>query len=491
MILAHESSRSPLPGRARRRRGISAGRPQRCFVSQPTLSAQIRKLEDDLGVALVERQPQQGRADARGRGVVERARRMLQEADAIVELARSARDPAGRPAARRPDPNASVPTCCRTSRRARARPAETQAAAVRVPDGPLLERLRAGELDVGVLALPVAPMDGCVDALAIRGAVPARRAGPHRLAGAQARRCRGPRGRDACCCSRTATACATRRSTSARAPARRAGLPRHQPGDAAADGRGRSRRDAAAGARDARPVRLRPRTRRAPVCAAVAEPRDRRGLAAIVVARQGDRRRLRPHRTRRLKTPRHRQAAGRAVLSCAAMRALAAALFALVTTAAHAADELPRLNILPGSLTVSGVSAGGYMATQYQVAYSKDVIGAGIIGAGPWLCAQGMITRAINDCTGGAPAGPDERPLDRDAARKRRGTHRGRSVLARAGSRLDIPRPARPQDRRRGLGFAAALLPCVRAARANPIRDRDSRRARLPDAYRGRRLRCG
>ena len=83
----------------------------------------------------------------------------------------------------------------------------------------------------------------------------------------------------------------------------------------------------------------------------------------------------------------------------------------LAATAAAGTEALPHLNILPGSLTVSGVSAGGYMATQYQVAYSKDVIGAGIVGAGPWLCAQAMITRAINDCTKGAPAGPDERPL--------------------------------------------------------------------------------
>jgi len=30
---------------------------ERCFVSQPTLSAQIRKLERHLGVSLVERQP--------------------------------------------------------------------------------------------------------------------------------------------------------------------------------------------------------------------------------------------------------------------------------------------------------------------------------------------------------------------------------------------------------------------------------------------------
>ncbi len=88
-----------------------------------------------------------------------------------------------------------------------------------------------------------------------------------------------------------------------------------------------------------------------------------------------------------------------------------AVLFAFAAAAAQAADELPRLNILPGSLTVSGVSAGGYMATQYQVAYAKDVIGAGIISAGPWLCAQGVFTRAFYDCTQGSAGGPDVRPL--------------------------------------------------------------------------------
>jgi hypothetical protein len=93
------------------------------------------------------------------------------------------------------------------------------------------------------------------------------------------------------------------------------------------------------------------------------------------------------------------------------MRAAAAALFALAAASAHGADALPRLNLLPGSLTVSGVSSGGYMATQYQVAYSRDVIGAGVIAAGPWLCAQGVLTRAINDCTESKPAGPDTRPL--------------------------------------------------------------------------------
>jgi poly(3-hydroxybutyrate) depolymerase len=87
------------------------------------------------------------------------------------------------------------------------------------------------------------------------------------------------------------------------------------------------------------------------------------------------------------------------------------AAFGAAFSAGLAAEPLPRLAIEPGSLTVSGVSAGGYMATQYQVAYSKDVDGAGIIGAGPWLCAEGIVTRALDDCTKGSAAGPETSPL--------------------------------------------------------------------------------
>ena len=101
------------------------------------------------------------------------------------------------------------------------------------------------------------------------------------------------------------------------------------------------------------------------------------------------------------------------VLSSVAMRALAVAILASLAACSPrpAGDALPRLDILPGSLTVSGVSAGGYMATQYQVAYSDDVAGAGIVAAGPWLCAQGIVTRALRDCLAGETGGPDVTPL--------------------------------------------------------------------------------
>jgi poly(3-hydroxybutyrate) depolymerase len=91
-------------------------------------------------------------------------------------------------------------------------------------------------------------------------------------------------------------------------------------------------------------------------------------------------------------------------------RILLAVLALAPAFAAQAAEPLPRLNIVPGSLTVSGFSSGGYMATQYQVAFARDVQGAGIVAAGPWFCAQGLLVRALDECTGGDAIGPEIGP---------------------------------------------------------------------------------
>ncbi len=52
------------------------------------------------------------------------------------------------------------------------------------------------------------------------------------------------------------------------------------------------------------------------------------------------------------------------------------------------ADGLPALKAEVSKTAVSGLSSGGYMAGQFQVAYSKTVIGAGIVAAGPFGCAK-------------------------------------------------------------------------------------------------------
>lgn len=65
----------------------------RCFVSQPTLSGQLKKLEGELGVALFERTNKSVAITPIGEQLLQHARASVAEADAMVELARSHRDP--------------------------------------------------------------------------------------------------------------------------------------------------------------------------------------------------------------------------------------------------------------------------------------------------------------------------------------------------------------------------------------------------------------
>ena len=59
-----------------------------CHISQPTLSTQLKKLEADLGVVLFERTNKTLNITPIGRKIVDQARRVLAEAEAIVELSR-------------------------------------------------------------------------------------------------------------------------------------------------------------------------------------------------------------------------------------------------------------------------------------------------------------------------------------------------------------------------------------------------------------------
>ena len=64
-----------------------------CFVSQPTLSVAIKKLEQELGVALFERCPGEVSVTPVGQRIVEQAQRVLEDASRIRDLAASGHDP--------------------------------------------------------------------------------------------------------------------------------------------------------------------------------------------------------------------------------------------------------------------------------------------------------------------------------------------------------------------------------------------------------------
>ena len=61
---------------------------QRCFVSQPTLSIAIKKLEEELGVALFDRSSNEIRPTDAGLRILDQAQRVLEEADMIKQLAK-------------------------------------------------------------------------------------------------------------------------------------------------------------------------------------------------------------------------------------------------------------------------------------------------------------------------------------------------------------------------------------------------------------------
>lgn len=52
-----------------------------------------------------------------------------------------------------------------------------------------------------------------------------------------------------------------------------------------------------------------------------------------------------------------------------------------------------------GQVSVSGLSSGAYMAVQFEVAFSRTVMGAGIIAGGPYYCSQGSVYTATTSCS--------------------------------------------------------------------------------------------
>lgn len=91
---------------------------------------------------------------------------------------------------------------------------------------------------------------------------------------------------------------------------------------------------------------------------------------------------------------------------------LAAATAVLGGCKSGPVDELPMLGADEKQTSVSGVSAGAYMAGQFQLAHSRHVIGAGIIAGGPYGCAESVfadqmpgpgtaflnLSKAVNGC---------------------------------------------------------------------------------------------
>lgn len=126
-----------------------------CFVSQPTLSVAIRKLEDELGVTLFERGGNEIGITPIGERIVTQAQKVLEESATLKEIARQGHDPLSGPL------RLGVIYTVGPYLLPRLMPLLIE----RTPQMPLLlqenfthrllELLRQGELDCAILALPL------------------------------------------------------------------------------------------------------------------------------------------------------------------------------------------------------------------------------------------------------------------------------------------------------------------------------------------------
>jgi LysR family hydrogen peroxide-inducible transcriptional activator len=126
-----------------------------CHVSQPTLSTQIKKLEDELGVALVERAPRHVMLTAAGRDIATRARRVLAEVDQMRETARRTSDPEAGSVRLGLFPTLGPYLLPHVVPRIRARFPRLELLLVEEKTEAVLHMLRDGKLDAAVLAMPL------------------------------------------------------------------------------------------------------------------------------------------------------------------------------------------------------------------------------------------------------------------------------------------------------------------------------------------------
>ncbi|MGR8932509.1 MAG: LysR substrate-binding domain-containing protein [Gammaproteobacteria bacterium] len=128
---------------------------EHCFISQPTLSTQIKKLEDELGIQLLERTNKKVLPTELGERVIASARRILKEVEIIKEFATTAQDPLAGNFRLGAFPTLAtylfpqlVPHIKQTLPRIRLILIEEKTEQ-------LLQQLRSGQIDAALLALPV------------------------------------------------------------------------------------------------------------------------------------------------------------------------------------------------------------------------------------------------------------------------------------------------------------------------------------------------
>lgn len=126
-----------------------------CLVSQPTLSAQIKKLEDELGVALVERDSRGVILTSYGHETAERARQILLQVEQLKQGIHQSQNPEAGTLRLGVFPTLGPYLLPHIVPAARKRFPKLELLLIEEKSLELLSRLRDGEIDAAILALPI------------------------------------------------------------------------------------------------------------------------------------------------------------------------------------------------------------------------------------------------------------------------------------------------------------------------------------------------
>lgn len=128
---------------------------ERCFISQPTLSTQIKKMEDSLGVQIFERTNKKVLPTELGEKIIASARQILKEVDHIKEMAEIAQDPLAGNLRLGAFPTLSTYIFPQLVPLIKQAMPKIRLILVEEKTDFLLQQLKSGQMDAALLALPI------------------------------------------------------------------------------------------------------------------------------------------------------------------------------------------------------------------------------------------------------------------------------------------------------------------------------------------------
>jgi LysR family transcriptional regulator, hydrogen peroxide-inducible genes activator len=126
-----------------------------CFISQPTLSTQIKKMEESLNVQIFERTNKKVMPTELGEQIIASARRILIEVDSIEKLAKNAQDPLAGNFRLGAFPTLSTYIFPGLVSKIKLALPKLRLILIEEKTETLIEQLRQGQLDAALLAMPI------------------------------------------------------------------------------------------------------------------------------------------------------------------------------------------------------------------------------------------------------------------------------------------------------------------------------------------------